>query len=330
MNVTFLARRQINAAAWDDCVAGACNALVYGHSWYLDAVTNVPGWRWEGAVLTDELGGYVAVLPVPLRRRWGRWVVYQPLFCQFLAVFSAEPVDPAPFVRAVVARYRYGSAWHLLLGEPLAGLPATVRQQVRYTHVLSLDELPRYTADRRMNLRRAARLTADVPGWQLTDDTDVEPLLALFRDNHAAEIGVGTWAYGLFRKVAGELQRRGLARLRYAWVNGQIVAGAFFVTQHGRTIYLFNAASADGRRLNARSMLLDEQIRHDHKKTPAEAATGTLPPRPVFDFESPAKPGVVSFYKSFGATPQPYVVLSWNRLTTVEKLVQAVRRRING
>ena len=323
-------------------MSGAHNALMYGHTWYLDAVTYLPGWRWEGLVITDILAGeaaqYEAVLPIPLRRRWGRWVVYQPLFCQFLAVFSAQQIDVTPFIQAVFERYRHVSTWHLLLHEPLPGLPAQVRQQVLHTHVLALvgdvsyaiswrygvTKKPIYTPDRQMNLRRAVRRVANVPNWRVAESTDIEPLLALFRENHAPEIGVGDWAYAVFRQLFGAIQERGLGTLQYAWAGGKVVAGAYFVAQHGRIVYLFNAADAEGRRLNARSILIDGMIRAEQEK----AVTESMPTESLLDFESPEKPGVVSFYESFGATAQPYVRLSWSRLTWAEQLAKWVLKKV--
>ncbi|MBO0939497.1 GNAT family N-acetyltransferase [Fibrella sp. HMF5335] len=326
----FLTRQQINDAAWNRCIDGAHNALVYGHTWYLDAVTHAPGWRWVGLVVEHELSdNYAAVLPVPLRKRWGRWVIYQPLFCQFLAIFSPQALDPTPFLAALGKRYRYASSLNLLLTEPVPTLPGWINQRALVTHVLPLTDalsLPphqpraythlhaRYTPDRQMNLRRAAKRTGEVADWQVIDSENIEPLLDLFRKNHAESIGVGEWAYELFRGVFAELQQRGLITLRYTCVAGKPVAGAIFVQANGRVIYLFNAANHEGRRLNARTILLDEAVARAIKK-----ATG----QPLlFDFESPEKPGVVSFYESFGALPQAYIVLNWNRLTWLERRIQ--------
>lgn len=315
----FLPRPQINVSEWDRCVAEAHNALLYGHSWYLDAVTNVPTggprWRWEGLVQTDETGRYVAVMPVPLRRRWGRWVVYQPLFCQFVAIFSSQPIDPTPFIEALAARYRYASRLCLRLHTTLSNVPAYVQQQILYTHVIgSTDAIPPYSADRQMNLRRARRRVAQTPYWQVIDSDDVRPLLTLFREHHADEIGVGEWAYGLFEQVFQTLHQRGAVRLRYACVGNVPVAGAVFAEQHGRIIYLFNAANAEGRRLNARTLLIDEALQN--------AAAHPVSGGRLFDFESPDKPGIVYFYESFGATPEPYLQVGWNRLTWAGRLVQ--------
>lgn len=306
-------------------MAEAHNALLYGQSWYLDAVTNVPDgptWRWEGLVQMDETGHYVAVMPVPLRRRWGQWVVYQPLFCQFLAVFSTQPTDPTPFVEALTARYRYASRLCLRLDKPLPNLPAHVHQQVLCTHVIRFIEPQyvaalRYSADRRMNLHRAHRRVARIPEWRLIDSTDARPLLALFRENQAAEIGVGEWAYGLFEQVVQALRQHRAGTLRYACIGNRPVAGVVFAEQHGRMTYLFNAANAEGRHLNARTLLLDEALQNAASRS---TQTGWL-----FDFESPEKPNIVQFYESFGAIPEPYVQLRWSRLTWVEKWIQGLK-----
>jgi Acetyltransferase (GNAT) domain len=333
--LTWLVRESVDETAWNQRVSEAHNALVYGNTWYLDAVTNVPDWRWEGLVLPHDSGvGYAAVMPVPLRKRWGRWVIYQPLFCQFLAIFSQKSIDPTPFLEALGKRYRYASSLHLLMPEPLPALPGWVQTRTLFTHVLLLTNaqsvpphqsiphtqlVARYTPDRQMNLRRAINRTNDVVDWQLVNSENVEPLLALFRENHADTIGVGEWAYDLFRGVVAVLRAHGLGTLRYACVAGKPVAGAFFVEANGRIIYLFNAADAEGRRLNARTILLDEAILNGTKK-----ATD----RPLlFDFESPDKPGVVSFYESFGAVPQAYTALTWSRLTWLERIVRYCIKR---
>ena len=199
----FLSRSEIDTVAWDACVAGSAQRIVYGYPWYLDRVLSRPGWKWVGAVEVGETGAYRAVMPEPLRRKFGIWVVHQPLFCQFLDVFSPDEArDPTPFLRAVQQQYRYGS---VLCLRPYSN-PALdfdiVRQ--RTTHVLDLsagyDIIRRnYTRDRQVNLRRATN-----HGWTITDP---EPLLTLFRQYHATlpestvawETGRMTSCAGLFR-----------------------------------------------------------------------------------------------------------------------------------
>lgn len=313
MAPTLLRRSQLDSRAWDDCVANAVNPLLYGYSWYLDAVLPAPDWQWQALVQTDAHGRYTAVMPVPLRWKAGQWVVHQPLFCPFLDVFRRDSqLDPTPFVAAVMQRFRYGSRLALRFQPALTGLAV----QIRYTHVLDLSVgyarlLANYTPDRRLNRQRAHRQP-----WQLTDDTNPDPLLTLFRQYHAHTIdgGVADWAYAILRQLIGELHKRGLATLQYAQLNGQIEAGMLLATSNGRTIYLFNAASERGRRGNARTLLLDQYIQ-------AHAGQSI-----VFDFESPEKPSIAAFYRSFGAQEEPYVSLRWNRLTDPERWLLALRR----
>jgi len=309
----YLRRSQIDTDAWNDCVANATNPLLYGYSWYLDAVLPAPDWQWQALVLLDEQGRYTAVLPIPLRRKAGRWVVHQPLFCPFLDLFTRDaPCDSTPFLQAVVKRFRYGSRLALRVRPTLPGLTV----QSRTTHVLDLSAgyqqiLANYTPDRKLNRTRALR-----HDWQITDATDPEPLLALFRQHHAHTIdgGVGEWAYPVLRHLISELQSRGLATLRYARHDGQNEAGMLVAHSNGRAIYLFNAASERGRQGNARTLLLDQFIQ--------ERAGQAL----TFDFESPEKPSIAQFYRSFGALEEPYYSIRWNRLTRPERWLRAIRR----
>jgi Acetyltransferase (GNAT) domain len=306
--VVYLTRSKINDAAWNTCLANAPNQVLYGYSWYLDAVTCLPDWTWAGLVIANKSGEYEAVMPVPLRQKFVGgiavgWVVHQPLFCQFLGVFGPADSNPAPFFRALLRQFRYGSILQTAQ-KPPTDLGLSVQEQ--HTQLLNLGLpypvlLANYSADRQQNLQRAQRF-----GWQIAHSTDPEPLIRLFQENHAQQIsgGVGSWAYMVFREVVLALQQRGLANIQYAYLNKNIEAGALFVRDKNRIIYLFNAASATGRKGNARTLLLDNVIQKN-------AQTPGL----WFDFESPNKPSIAEFYKSFGAEKQPFWATRWNRLS---------------
>ena len=317
-----LARHQINSSAWDACVAASSQRILYGYSWYLDAVLPGPNWKWVGVVIVGTNGQYQAVMPIPLRRKrvagmTYRWVVYQPFFCQFLGVFSRdETVNAALFFHFTQQEFRYGSTFSIR--QPFDNQLSFNTFQTQATHVLDLAigyELisKSYSRDRKLNLRRA-----HLANWTVIDATNPEPLLTLFRENHTNNIdgGVAEWVYDLFRKLLIELNKRGLAVLRYATRENRIEAGALFVQEGNRMIYLFNAASEAGRQGNARTLLIDQMIR--------EKAGDQL----VFDFESPGKPAIRDFYRSFGALEEPFWTIRWNRLTMIEQLVLRARNTL--
>lgn len=318
----LIPRHQLDAMAWDACIAASPQRILYGYSWYLDAVLPAPDWKWVGLILPDESGTYLAVMPVPLRRKaiagiTYEWVVHQPFFCQFLDVFSPdESVDSGPFLAFMVDQFRYGSIYstHQQPDHKFTFKSLT-------THILDLSTgyetiFKNYAHDRKANLRRARREFSNA-AWTIVESTDTEPLLTLFRANHADTIegGVANWAYAMFRKLASELSKRTLIILRYALHEGSIEAGALFVREGNRIIYLFNASSELGRKANARTLLIDQLIQ-EYAGKPV-----------LFDFESPAKSSIRRFYQSFGAVEQPFWTMRWSRLTILERALLTLKRR---
>ncbi|WP_223860994.1 GNAT family N-acetyltransferase [Spirosoma validum] len=324
----ILPRPQIDADAWNTCVTASPHRITYGFSWYLDIVLPAPGWKWVGLVIMNEAGGYQAVMPIPLRRKsiagiTYEWVVHQPLFCHFLAVFSRDPeLDSRPFFQLMNQQFRYGSVVNL--SQKPANTTSFDTLRVLTTHTLDLSVnyeriYQNYTYDRKVNLRRALRMN-----WVIVDSTNPDPLLNLFRENHADTIsgGVADWAYEMLRNLTNELNQRGLATLRYATRDGRIEAGALFVQEGNRVIYLFNAASEIGRKGNARTLLIDQMIRE-------KAGGHYLEGEPcLFDFESPGKQSIRRFYQSFGAVEEPFWTMHWSRLTKLERLAQRIRNVI--
>lgn len=315
--LNLLSRSELDTVAWDGCVMASPNRIMYGYSWYLDVVLSEPGWRWMGLVWTNEVGTYQAVMPIPLRRKFGRWVVHQPLFCQFLGVFAQEvTIDPTTFYRFIQERFRYGSK--LSLGETTIDPNCFERIKPQYTYVLDLRTsyetiASNYSRDRRLNLRRAQAVD-----WQVIESDEITPLIALFRTYHASSVqgGVSEWAYVILTKLYEVLCKRQLTTLRYALLDGQIEAGALFVQEGNRIIYLFNAASTKGRTGNARTLLID-QLMQERAQQPL-----------LFDFESPEKSSIAQFYRSFGAVAETYQTVSWNRLTCIERTLLRIKNSL--
>ena len=299
----LLHRRHINDQAWNECVAASDHRMIYGLAWYLDAVSSAPGWKWVGLVLPDEKGTYQAVMPVPLRRKYGQWVVHQPLFCQFFHIYAQSPtIDTSLFFRVMQQRFWYGSILHLQQ-LPSHQLAKTLSRSLS-TWLLNLAAPyetihQQYSPDRQRNLRKANAF-----GWSINASIDPEPMLSLFRQYHSGAIpgGVGEWAYDVFRRLLVALQQHQMATLYYAVWQGNIEAGALFVQEGNRVIYLFNAASDLGRTGNARTLLIDQLIQERCGQ-----------PGLWFDFESPEKESVVAFYRSFGAIDEFFWSVRWNR-----------------
>ncbi|WP_234734942.1 GNAT family N-acetyltransferase [Tellurirhabdus bombi] len=315
----YLTRTQIDDDAYDRCVAASPERMIYAFSWYLDIVS--PGWE----VLVE--GDYEAVMPLPVRRRYGVKALIQPLFCHQLGVFTAEkPTDATrlyAFLQTLSRHIRYAPSYQLHTGNEKvlsAASPFTESLHVRplTNHVLRLEEpytllAAQYSRDRRLNLRRG--LQAD---WTYSDTDDIEPLIAHFQSYNTGGIGrVASNAYPMLRQLVRTLLERGHARLRVAHRQGAVEAGCLLVTDVNRVIHLFCAASPAGRKGNARTVILDGFIQ--------EYAGKPM----LFDFESPEVESLASFNQSFGAVNEAFVRVSYSQLPGAIQWMHKLKKRLH-
>ena len=319
--VVYLTREQLNAFQWDTLIAGAEQGIPYGYSWYLDVVAE----EW-GALVWPSAEQYTLVLPLPYRKKWGLKVLYQPHFCQFLGFFWKEaPRDEALLqcLNEMLVRYEYISSYCF---EPLQ-LPRVqsllgqlgLSVKVLHTHTLVLQrhysEIAKgYTADRRRNLR-----IGKARQWEIVRSQDPTPLISLFKAHHASKIegNVAEDSYIRLTRLTACLGEYQKMELLYALDSHQrVCAGVLLAIDCGRVIYLFNAANTEGRRGNARTVLLDKYIRQ------------TAPASVIFDFESPEIGSIADFYKSFGAASIPYLLIERNRLPVPLRQLQQARKGV--
>ncbi len=313
----LLKRHQIDDDAWNALIDASLHAVVYAKSWYLDCVSP----HWQALVVVDSAldsvpqsfssPDYRVVMPLPVRKKWGMSVVQQPLYCQYLGMFSKEEVSEAElahFLKILDLHFSYISVYdfHPAQTCPLRKLLpgySDFEAQEKATHWLypktSYAELAsNYSADRHRNLKKSRKYD-----WELVESKDIEPLILLFQENHAAQIqGVKESAYGLLRNLTQLLQRKKVATIHYARRQGTLHAGTMVLENGGMGIYIFNAADDIGRKGNARTFLLDRYFQN---------IAGQLK---TFDFESPEVGSIAQFYESFGAKQQVFLSIKKNKL----------------
>lgn len=316
----LLRRDQIDDNAWNRCIDTSLQRAVYAYSWYLDIVST----QWE-ALVWPSAEAIEVVMPLPFKIKWGQKKLQQPLFCQFLGIFSEKDVNQAlfdAFIQSLNRRYNYISIYNFNTFNTLQLQASLLRKPVPFdlntltTHWLSLDRpfseiTSGYNKDRIQNLQNGKSF-----GWEIIGSESIEPLIDIFKHHHAHRIpgGVGEAAYELLIKLSDLLFKRGLSSVYYARANGKIEAGIMIIRCHDHCIYIFNAATKSGRSNNARSVLLDAyfmQMAGD--------------PGLYFDFESPEESTIASFYKSFGAVGKPILSIKKNELPFPLKQIQQWR-----
>jgi hypothetical protein len=117
----------------------------------------------------------------------------------------------------------------------------------------------RYSKDRKLNLKAGLKMR-----WEIAGSDDLGPLIALFAENHAPQIGrIGAGAYQTLEKLCRKCIQTGCGSLTYARSASHVRAGMMLTCYGGQTIYLFNAAEQVGRKGNARVVMLDAYFREN-------------------------------------------------------------------
>ena len=307
--------------AWDTALLHCPENILYAQSWYLDAVAP----RWAAAVERKNKQ-ITALMPLPFRKKYGQWIVWQPLFCQQLGFFftpSASTQAAVKLLQLVQKHFPYapklsGNIDNALTA-PFAIDNLTVKKKA--THHLTLSKsyreaIENLNTNRKRNLKKALRTPSEI-----VMSRDPLPMLRFFRESAAKKIpgGVKENAYSTFLKLFEAVEARGLGELYYAKREGELHAGAWFVSFNGKLVYLFNSTSPKHHRENGPTQILN-YIFKKYQNTNL-----------ILDFESPEDKNVAYFYESFGAEEVIYPSYTWNKLPAWQRklhsLVKAVKKR---
>lgn len=316
----YLSHRQIDRLQWDILINHAPNGLIYALSWYLDIVS--PNWE---AIVKEVDGRYVAVMPLPVRTRWGIRYLAQPVFAQQLGVFCVhEPTahDWQQIGRLlrqkfwIITQYAFNTRNVVPFDSGSTGL---VAERFTTYHLSLAATYPQllagYKANRRWRLNQARRRHIVVE-----PTTDIDLLVQIFAENTAPKIyGVigEDYEYRLLRALYAAAQQRGLATMWQARdEQGEVVAMLLLFAFREQLTYIFNCSTAAGKAKGAISVLLDEVFR--------KYAGANL----VFDFEAPEVSNVAGFYSSFGSAAASFPVVSANQLPWPLRQLKAARMAV--
>lgn len=311
----LLRRSQLDTRAYDACVDASPHGMIYGLSWWLDVVS--PDWD---CLVWFENETYAAVLPVPVRQKYGIRFVHQPLFCQFLGVYGAVSDETAAsFLPELVRRYRFVASLSLSYPPmPEVWPSGTVTPFV--THLLSLDRSYEdirggYNQNRKRNLQQSLK-----GNWQRIKGQEIKTLCRVFEENQAEKLkgDMAPDTYPLLEALFSEAEKHRMSDLWYVQQDGKTEAGGWVLRRKGRLVYLFNAATAKGNAEHGRTYLIDFILRE-------EAGSGG-----IFDFESAPVEKVSGFYASFGSQPSPYYSLRSNRLPGWMTRLWKWKQRLSG
>lgn len=290
--IRYVTRQEIDAVKWNACLDAAANGLIYGYTFYLDAMCTA----WDALVLDD----YRAVMPLPWRSKWNICYLYHPFAVGQLGVFgnALSPGLLDAFLKNIPPRFQY---WDLPLNFGNVFDVPFFPLYKRTNYVLPLhasyqNVRQQYREQTHRNIKKAVARNGVIQ-----KNIDVEVVIALAKP-HRANWGTAT-DFNNFWSLYRQLYKQGNAAT-YAVKSaaGAVLASAVFFFSHQRAYYILPGNHPQGRAVGASHLLVDAFIQ--------EHAGQNL----TLDFEGSDVQGLQFFYSSFGAVEEPYAAVRHNRL----------------
>ncbi len=302
VGISYLTYQQIDKQKWDACIDKAPNGLIYGYSFYLDAMAR----HWDALVLND----YEAVMPLTWNRKYGIHYLYQPAFTACLGVFgrSVTATTVNDFLSAIPAKFKY---WDIYFnpGNLFSSHEFTLYQRMNY--VLDLDKsYDALHAAYRDNIKRNIKKSEQ---YQLTVNKNITiaSAITLAREQAAAFSNMTETDFSNFEQLFQLQYSNNKATAYGVYTNQQeLVAAAVFFFSHNRAYYILVGNHPNGKTLGASHALINAFIK-DHAGE-----------KLLLDFEGSDISSLAFFYSSFGAVEERYSAVKLNRLPAYLKWIK--------
>lgn len=318
MDISVLPSQRIEKKKWDTFIEQSREANIYATYDYLQHCER----RWKAAVLEDETGEYLAVMPFQVSRKWGIEYIYQDPFARELGIFTKEELTHDQYQALLdaslgsyryVARYQFNVDNMLLLSKNIFYIGGESKPTVTYHLDLTQpyeNIWQKYRQDRRYSIKRARRYNQ-----QIVEENQVQDALVLFKEATYRRIpGLELYQLPMMEELYRSLLASGKLEAYYVDNEGEKIAAALVVKYKQKLVYLFGTNNETAFRLRTSSLLLDHIIR---KHAGQEL---------VFDFEGGEVPSLGSFFASFGATRKEIPVYSKVHVPGFAKWLLKLRR----
>ncbi len=267
--------------------------LIYGYSFYLDAMTK----QWDALVLND----YETVMPLTWKKKYGISYLYQPFLTAQLGVFGKNITEKQleTFIELIPSHFKFVEI-NLNSGNALA-IPAGFFS-VRSNYILKLDKsykdiYQNYRENIQRNIKKAIQL-----GCTIEKDFDAEKVIELAVQQMKSQGQETAENIERFRNLYQHLHDRQMAMTYGISLKNELLASCIFFFSHQRAYYILVGNSPNGKTIGASHMLIDAFIKDYSGKNI------------VLDFEGSDIPSLAFFYSSFGAVHETYPALKINRL----------------
>ncbi len=302
MSIKYILREHIDEDKYNECITISKQSLIYGYSWYLDIVCD----QWDALILDD----YVAVMPIPWRKKYGITYVYPPLWLLQLGIFSKNAAYPyQDFLNTIQEKFKFIelrlNAENIVKNKKLR---CVYKQFQELEMTQAYDSIrDAYQSDRKKDLRRAEHS-------QLTIEWGGEPkeLIQLFRHNVGKRIPeIKEQDYLNLKYLIRNCTEKNLGEICAVYQENQIVAAAFFLKHQEKITILCSSTDFSNRKNGANTFLIDQAIQRYLNKYQ------------TFNFGGSTIQSIANYFVSFGANTYKYPLMKVNRLPFLFRLFKS-------
>lgn len=298
--IRIIKRRDLDLQKYDSCIDESLQSRIFAFSWYLDIAVE----QWEVAVLND----YEAVMPLPVRQKFGISYVYPPFWILELGIFSKEPIDESVFIEKIKEEFRWVEL--RLNSANTLDLNSDFVLKMQYQQLSLSDTFDRiqnaFRKDRKKDLRKAKE-SGLVVKW----DDDSNHLIELFQKNVGQRTSnITKIDYRTLQEIISACRKKGLGRVLSVYTGeGSLVASSFVLIHKKTCTILVSATDFSNRGNGANTFLIDTLLRHYQNQFE------------FFNFGGSSIQSVGEYFKSFGATIVEYQFVSWKKHPKLFKLL---------
>ncbi len=295
--IRYLRQSEIDYKKWDDCISNSINGIVYAYSWYLDIVAN----KWDALVEDD----YVAVMPLPYKKKYFIYKVYQPFFSQQLGVFSGEIISDKiihNFLSCIPSKFLFVDI-NLNSMNPFKNKTSYIVEK-RRTYLLDLiqsyDDLKKnFSENNRRNIKKSGKYNLFIK-----ENDSFKEIIEVFKNNRAHKFPeIKNHHFKTLNRLLYNLIDKGLCQVVKVYdEHNTFSAGALFVVSGNRLIFMFSGASKESRTNGAMFFLIDYIIRK-YQNT-----------HTILDFEGSMDENLARFYRGFGSKECLYLRIKKKQL----------------
>lgn len=300
--IRYIKNKDINKVKWDSCIKNSSLELIYNYSWYLDIVAL----DWDALIEGD----YESVMPLPWRKKFGIQYIYTPLFVQQLGISTTkESVNVELFLKSIPHQFKF---IELNLNEENTISNLKTSSISKHNYKLNIEKeysdiRKGYNRNCKRNISKAERCK-----FFVSNEVSASKFRKFVFDSLEEQLnGVSNKDFDILEQLVNEVIRREKGEIVGLFDSRkELHAVGFYMFSKDRLIFSVCASSLYGKANQAMSKLVDSQIQKYAKKFY------------WYDFSGSNDKGIAYFNSTFGAEPETYLAVTFNRLPGILKFLK--------